>query len=220
MTCSRSSEIMRKLLEEISVIPGVAGSCIFDKSEGPLCEDLHSSLSEDLSETVGTYLVRLFQMSEMIGLDARSVYFRFDKYTVLGMPLDTGAVLLTICEGQANCSLVATTAAMLVADMRNELNASLSSAEDEVIEEVEAVPVEDDEVDDAELEPLYREMEQALAAAIGPVAGVVMQDYIQKWKESGPAVPARISELAKMLVEEIGDEHLAREFTSHIHTIL
>ncbi|BCO08463.1 hypothetical protein GF1_08390 [Desulfolithobacter dissulfuricans] len=211
---------MRKLLKEISVIPGVTGSCIFDKSEGPLCEELHPSLSADLSETVGTYLVRLFQMGGMIGLDTRSVYFRFDKYTVLGMPLDTGAVLLTICESQANCSLVATTAAMLVADMRDELNAPVYPPEEEVLEEVEAVAIEEDDGDDAELEPLFKEMEQALAAAIGPVAGVVMQDYIQRWKESGPAVPARISELAKMLVEEIGDEHLAREFTSHIHTIL
>ena len=210
---------MRQLLKEISVIPGVTGSCIFDKKEGPLCKDLHPDLSEDLLQTVGIHLVRLIQMGKMSGLSVKSVHFRFDKYAVVGMPLETGAVLLTICEAHANCSLVATTAAMLAADMREELERGVQSPETgESVEQLAEVAL--DESVDADLQPMYDKIEQALAGAIGPVAGMIIQDYIQKWRSSGPEVPARLSELASMLSKEIGDPALEKEFTARVEEIM
>jgi hypothetical protein len=211
---------MRKLLQEISVIPGVTGSCIFDKKEGPLCKDLHPDLSEDLLQTVGIHLVRLIQMGKMSGLDVRSTHFKFDKYTVVGMPLDTGAVLLTICEAHANCSLVATTAAMLAADMRDELQRGIEQENKGGADDtIEAAPVEESGPS-AELQPLLDKVEDALAGAIGPVAGVVMQDYLSKWRAAGPEVPARLTELAAMLAEEIGDPAMVQEFTARIEEIM
>ncbi len=208
---------MRKLLKEISVIPGVTGSCIFDKKEGPLCKDLHPKLSEELLQTVGIHFLRLIQMGSMAGLDIQSSHFRFDKYTVIGIPLESSAVLLTICESQANCSLVATTAGMLVADMREELDQGVTVVTKTAAEEeLEVV----DEGDDADMLELYAEIEQALAGAIGPVAGVVMQDYLEKWKKDGPVIPYRLAELAKMLEKEIGDSELAKEFSNKLQSIL
>jgi len=209
---------MRNLLQEISVIPGVTGSCIFDKKDGPLCKDLHPTLSEELLQTVGIHLVRLIQMGTMAGLNIQSSHFRFDKYTVVGIPLETGAVLLTICEAQANCSLVATTAAMLAADMREELRQGVTSVDQG--ESEKEVDMALDESDDADMKSLYEEVEQALASAIGPVAGVVLQDYLIKWKQIGPAIPARLAELTQMLEEEIGDSELAQDFSERIKTIL
>jgi len=209
---------MRKLLNEISVIPGVKGSCIFDKKEGPLCKDLHPNLSEDLLQTVGIHLVRLIQMGSMSNLSIKSVPFRFDKYTVVGMPLDTGAVLLTICEAHANCSLVATTAAMLVADIREEMESGVQSPEPEEVLEKDAVQVE--VASNTELQPLFDKIEDALAGAIGPIAGMIIQDYINKWKASGPEVPARLSELATMLAKEIGDPALEKDFISNVEKIM
>jgi hypothetical protein len=209
---------MRNLLQEISVIPGVTGSCIFDKKDGPLCKDLHPTLSEELLQTVGIHLVRLIQMGTMAGLNIQSSHFRFDKYTVVGIPLETGAVLLTICEAQANCSLVATTAAMLAADMREELRQGVTSVDQD--ESEKEVDMALDESDDADMKSLYEEVEQALASAIGPVAGVVLQDYLIKWKQTGPAIPARLAELTQMLEEEIGDSELAQDFSERIKTIL
>lgn len=208
---------MRKLLQEISVVPGVIGSCIFDKKEGPVCKDLHPFLSEEILQTVGIHLVRLIQMGSMAELNIQSSHFHFDKYAVVGMPLETGAVLLTICEAQANCSLVATTAAMLAADMREELEKGV-----EVVEEDHG-DLEDvafDEVSDADMDSLYSEIEQALASTIGPIANVVMQDYLHKWKQSGPIIPARLNELVKSLEEEIGNPELVKEFSEKIRLVI
>ncbi len=213
---------MRKLLQEISVIPGVTGSCIFDKKEGALCHDLHPSLSEGVLQTVGIHMVRLIQMGTMSGLYIKSTHFRFDKYTVVGMPLDTGTVLLTICESQANCSLIATTAAMLAADMRDDLAQGIVHTEKNPTEEdiiLEQMP-EPDESTAAELQTFYDKIEDALATAIGPVAGIVIQDYISKWRQAGPEIPTRLPELTAMLAEEIGDPEMAQEFARKIDHLL
>ena len=201
---------MKKLLQEIAVIPGVAGSCIFDKNKGPLCNDLNPDLSKDLLQTIGTHLVRLIQMGGMSDMKVKSVNFRFDKYSVIGMPLKEGSALLTICESQANCSLVATTAALLAADMRDKMDEKDHAAET------------DQETKDSariDLQPTYIKIEQALTDAIGPVAGILMQDYIEKWKKSGPESTDRLAELTSMLAQEIGDQILIKAFTSKLTDI-
>jgi len=208
---------MRKLLQEISIIPGVTGSCIFDKKEGPLCSDLHPSLSKDRLQVIGIHLIRLLQMGTMAGLSIASTHFRFDKYTVIGIPLDPGTVLLTICDAQANCSLVATSAVMLATDMREELDRGILVAEESGNKDK---IIADDNGDETFIQLLYDEIEQALAGAIGPVAGVVMQDYLVKWKERGPATIDRLPELAEMLKLEIGKVELVRMFSEKIKTIL
>ena len=208
---------MRKLLQEIAVIPGVTGSCIFDKKEGPLCKDLHQDLSEQNVQTVGIHLVRLLQMGSMAGLAISSSHFRFDRYTVIGIPLDTDSILMTICDAQANCSLVATTAAMLAADMRDDLQRDLSP---DTITEPDHDGAGSEKEDDTFIQVQLDEVEQALAGAIGPVAAVVMQDYLARWRQAGPSTSARVPELAEMLLQEIGNPELARNFSEKIKSIL
>ncbi len=208
---------MRKLLQEIAVIPGVTGSCIFDKKEGPLCKDLHQDLSEQNVQTVGIHLVRLLQMGSMAGLAISSSHFRFDRYTVIGIPLDSDSILMTICDAQANCSLVATTAAMLAADMRDDLQRDLSPTR---TTEPDRDGAGSEKEDDTFIQIQLDEVEQALAGAIGPVAAVVMQDYLARWRQAGPSTSARVPELAEMLLQEIGNPELARNFSEKIKSIL
>lgn len=207
---------MRKLLHEISVIPGVSGTCIFDKSAGALCSEFKADLPVDLTENVGIHFVRLMQMGSMNSLDIKSAHFRFDRYIVVGLPLETGAILLAICDADANSSLVATTAAMLAEDMRDELAnfdvepATASSDKRSVSAENSA----------SALQPQLEKIEDALAGAIGPVAGVVLADYINRWKQNGDPEPSRLPELVAMLADEIGDPELVREFQVQVKPLL
>ncbi len=210
---------MRKLLQEISVIPGVTGSCIFDRKEGPLCRDLHRDLSEKHVQTVGIHLVRLLQMGSMAGLSIASSHFRFDRYTVIGIPLDGDTILMTICDAQANCSLVSTTAAMLAADMRDDLQRELSAPAPAAGEEKKK-EIDEGDGEETFLQILLDEVEEALAQAIGPMASVVMQDYLVRWRKSGPAATDRVPQLVNMLVREIGSPELARKFSQKMKSIL
>ncbi len=208
---------MRKLLNEISVIPGVSGSCIFDKKEGPVCQELLPGVSEDSLHTIGTHLLRLLQMGAMTDLSIQSIHFRYDKYAVVGMPLDAGLVLLTICEAHANCSLVATTAGMLVADMREDLSRGSMEAEPDFVQP-ESIIVDEQVI--GELQRIYSEIEETLAAAIGPIAGMVFQDDLDKWKASGPEIPTRLTELVAMIAAEIADPNLAQEFRLKLEDLI
>lgn len=212
---------MRKLLKEISVIPGVSGSCIFDKNEGAVCSEMDEHLPHDLTENVGIHFVRLMQMGAMNNLAISSSHFRFDRYSVVGLPLDKGAILLAICDSQANCSLVATTAAMLVEDMRSELNGTEgTSTNGFAAAPTGATKTPATGTGDAELDASLKEIEEALVAAIGPVAGMVLGDYLEKWRDAGPVQASRLSELIDMLAEEIGDAGLSKEFKQQIQHLL
>lgn len=190
-------------------MPGVTGSCIFDKSAGALCSEFKADLPADLSESVGIHFVRLIQMGTMNKLNIKSAHFRFDKYSVVGLPLDSGAILLAICDSDANCSLVASTAAMLVEDIGDDLTYPDAEYLDEAGGSEEKSSA--GEAADA-LKVQFEEIGDALADAIGPVAGMVMADYISKWKQAGPVESSRLGELVTMLVEEIGDSKLVDDF--------
>jgi len=213
---------MRKLLDEISVIPGVSGSCIFDKTDGTLCSDFDTDLPRDLTRNVGIHFVRLMQMGTMNKLNIKSAHFRFDRYSVVGMPLHTGAILLTICDSQANCSLVATTAAMLVEDMRDELEKPAASGQAGAPQEA----VRDSEGTgpaggvDKVGQRHFEEIENALTATIGPVAGMIMSDCINRWKQSGPPSLSRLLELTIMHVGEVSGAGLAKEFKDRVKHLL
>ncbi|HBI14587.1 MAG TPA: hypothetical protein DDY20_03585 [Desulfobulbaceae bacterium] len=212
---------MRRLLKEITGIPGVTGSCIFDKNEGVVSTELTADLPKTLIEQVGIHFVRLVQMGGMNKLQIRSAHFRFDRYSVVGVSLEKGAILLAVCDSQANCSLIATTAAMLVEDMRNDLERPLLLREDRTEDTARhaSARLAASGIGD-ELRPQLKEIEEALATAIGPVAFMVVADYLSRWREQGPADPARLPELIGMLVQEIDDKGLVREFKGQLNHFL
>ena len=204
---------MQKLLQEISVIPGVTGACIFDKKEGPICKLLRQDIAEEDLKTVGIHLARLVQMGAMAGLAIHSSHFRFDRYTLIGIPLNEETILVAICDAQVNCSLVSTTASMLARDMRSGQDSDQSPESD-------ADPDAAAEDDEPFLQTFYDEIEQALIAAMGPVAILVLNDSFERWRQAGPAVVERLPELTAMLAEEIGNPELAATFTARVEELL
>lgn len=208
---------MERLLHEISAIPGVTGSCIFDRNQGILFRKLDIDLPRDITDNIGINFIRLLQMAAMNKLDVRTAQFRFDKYWLVGIPLYQGVILLAICDLQANCSLVAATAALLVDDMLSALEKP-SEKLSESFTHGGAEPQQEDAIGDEgeNVQQSFMEVEEALAAAIGPVAKMVMADSIYKWKQSGPPSAARFHELMDILAEEIEDSILIAEFRNQL----
>ncbi len=212
---------MKNILKEIAMVPGVIGSCIFGEDQETKCSDLTQHFSSDFSQDVGSHVVRLMQMSTMTELDVKIVSFRYDRYTVIGIPLEKGAVLLSVCEAQANCSLVATTASMLSADLKKVLEDQPAiAAEADPIEEVIAEPEPQEEALSDDILKTFATIQDALARAIGPVAGMVLDDSVASWRTNGPADQERLSELIDILVGEINDDSLSAEFTAALKGVI
>lgn len=68
----------------------------------------------------------------------------------------------------------------------------------------------------SDIQEIFKEIEQALAGAVGPAAGMILDEYIEQWQQNGPVVAARIIELTTALVEEIGDPETAQEFITRV----
>lgn len=204
---------LKKLLDEISVIPGVSGSCIFNRNEGPLCTNSDANIATDVLIKVGSFLLRMLKMGKINGLEITGSRYQFDNCTVVSTPLGPDSILLTICDTQANCSLVATTAEMLAADMEEQLQRG-AAAPSPLEEEPDFKGLEpvDEETTVENLQECFGKIEDALAEAIGPVAGMILQDYIVKWKKQGPASTDRLHELVEMLLDEISEDPLVQEF--------
>jgi hypothetical protein len=210
---------MQNLLNEVSSLFGVIGTCIFDKKEGVLCGEAREKLADGLRETVGAHLVRLFQLGTMSGLDIKTAQFFFDRYAVIGLPFQASSVLIILCDPQTDYPTVTDAALRLATKMGGEPLAPAAVPLEEVQFE-EAEEISDKGLYPAQLQAMLCRIEQALAGAIGPVAGMVMQDYIDRWQQNGPAVPARIAELTDLLVEEIGDPEAAQDFVAKIEKII
>lgn len=210
----------KKLLDEISVIPGVTGSCIFDRHEGPLCTDSNANIATDILLKVGSFLSRMLKMGAMHGLEIAGSHYRFDNCTVVSTPLGSDSILLTICETKANCSLVATTAAMLAADMAEQMDKKAAQSP-RLKNQPEPASIEIEEEPPADnIKESFSLIEEALVEAIGPVAGMILQDAIDKWQQEGPSSAARLQELTNTLGKEIDDEELLTAFRSRVATIL
>lgn len=205
---------MRSLVEEIFALPGVAGACVVDRRGGQLCAKGHEKLPAGLLDTLALHTARLFQMGNMSGFDISTAQFFFDSYGVLAQPLSSGGLFLALCIPHADCARIAETVAKLAAialpveiDLPDEISAdSLQTAEPEA--------------SSVHLQAMLGRIEEALTGAVGPVAGMVMQDYIDRWRQSGPAVPARLVELTSMLVDEIGEPEAAQDFVAKIEQII
>lgn len=115
-----SRRIMKNLLKEISFLPGVRATCIFNTQDGVVCADLDAGFPKDQTEKIARHFVRLVRMARMNKLRITSTHFRFDRFSVVFFPMEKELVLLAVCDSQANCSLVAATAAMLVEELQLE----------------------------------------------------------------------------------------------------
>ena len=213
-----SGWIMPDVFKEIAVLPGVAGSCLFSRSRGNLSSDLPDYFAENKVQEVAHHCARLMQMGAVAGLDLQILALAFDRFTLLAMPVDKETILLTVCEADSNCSLVATTISMLAGELQSWLVQSAAApagpaATPQPAKKKQAAPEEN-------LDPLLAGIGEALAFAIGPVAGLVLDDYVDRWREGGAAAKSRLAELAEMLVQEIDDAQLAADFRKRVAGLL
>lgn len=208
---------MKTVLQELSILPGVVGSCVVMGDGRVLAFSLPVFFTEGMAVESGSKMRRMMQMAAVKGLSPQIMSIRYDKYTVLALPINDEAILLTLCGSGNDTSLIATTCVVLQPDLEKKLNAALEEKkQDQTGGAKPEAPAESNE----EIEKALALIKKSLFETIGPVADMVYAECVQRWTENANADMGRMFELLACISQEIDSSELFAEFKGKIVSLL
>jgi len=219
---------MDSLLKEINMLPGVFGCFVYTGNQELAAAKLPPIFKENTIKTMGNLLTRTIKMGSIANLDIDAIEFKFDVSLLIVKPLKQGSILVMICEPAVNKSLINMTTAMLTNDIQASIDKGpmpqAKKSPPQVIQATTAAPRQEQpkkqeaEIDSA-LAPILENIKDALAYAIGPIAGQIMLATIETWAQQGPTSKQRLPDLAILLCKEINDKDLEKEFMNQIESL-
>ncbi|MEN8199131.1 MAG: hypothetical protein ABFR63_03555 [Thermodesulfobacteriota bacterium] len=216
------------------MLPSVLGCFVFSGEQQIIGSRMPPIFKENSIKNMGNLLARTVQMGGMASLNFTDIEMKFNESMLVITPLTRGALLVIICEPNANKSLINMTTGMLSKDIEASMargavgTPAASQApptpqpprpETAPPPRQQAPPQAEAEID-AKLAPVLEQVKDAVALAIGPIAGPIMKDTVEIWARQGPPAKERLADLAKLLCEEINDEELEKEFMAEIKKII
>jgi predicted regulator of Ras-like GTPase activity (Roadblock/LC7/MglB family) len=215
---------MDLLLQEITMLPGVLGCFVFNgKQRVLLGSKMPPIFKEKNLQAIGSLLTRTVQIGSMAMLLLKEIEIRYNESLLIIKPLPKEALLVIICEPNANKSLINMTTGMLAKDIAKVITQSVAApplspqATQRPLQQ-KASPQKEAVIDD-NLAAILEQVKGALAMAIGPIAGPVMKDNIEIWaKQKAPSF-SNLSTLTDLLCKEINNDTLEKEFTAAVKTI-
>ncbi len=218
---------MDSLLQEITILPGVLGCFVFNDEQQIAGSKMPPIFKENSIKTIGNLLNRTIQIGNMAQLEFKGVEFKYNESLLVIKPLPKEALLIIICEPNANKSLISMTTGMLTEDIGKAMSNPMaySAPSQPVAQDSPSTTTSQQEKPsdlaeiDADLAQILEKVKDALAMAIGPIAAPVMKDTIELWAKQGSTSLVTLPALAELLCAEINDENLEEEFMTVIKTI-
>lgn len=229
---------MEELLQEVKILPNVIGTFVYTEKNDTVFPDLPKLfMGKDLSQ-IGRSLTKVFKLNAKTNQAANTLEMLYNESLILVKQIDTDSCLVVICEPSVNLPLVTMTTSMLVSDLKaavaNTLKAPPIKKTAPPIKEAappapkapeaKAAPKQKVDIDqlinEGPLSETFKQFQNALARAIGPIGKMVMKEVVEQWSKEGECSAARFKDLTDMLCEEIGNTNLEKEFRDEIKSIL
>jgi len=210
---------MNTISKEFAILPGVIGSCLSVRDKGMLFSNLPDSFTESMGEETASNIGRMTQMAELNGLKPQTTSILYDKFNIFAMPVESGAILLVLCEPESNTSLIATTANMLAPEIAKLVSQSPKPA-NKPVPKPEPKPAEKIQKPQEQISyqttQALSHIKRALFDTIGPVADVVYEDCLERWTANNPQDVSRLFKLVACISREIDNPALFQEFKEKI----
>jgi len=207
---------MKTVLQELAMLPGVIGSCISVDNTDILASSLPGSFSNTMATDASSNIKRMMQMAKVKGLSPANMSIRYNKYTILAIPIDNNSLLLILCEPGSNTSLVATTASMLAP----EIGKKLSQPRQVKVPKIDTATPKKQKYINSETTKALKQIKTALFETVGPVADMIYEDCFLHWTENKPADMGRIFELLADISKEMDNDVFFAEFKDKIASLL
>ncbi|MFA6464469.1 MAG: hypothetical protein WCT30_01855 [Desulfurivibrionaceae bacterium] len=214
---------MDELLQEIKILPGVAGVFVSVDKPDIIFSYVPDGYDHETLKQMGGALQRIIKMNASCQLSVNSVEMRFPDAMVLVKHICDGALLVMLCETEANFSLINMTSNMLLGDLAlgvDKVRADPDAAQ-RAISAKKAGSMDFAQAQNEEpLKSAIPVFQDALARAIGPIAAMLVKEIVGKWLQAGACSQERFPDLVDLFCQEIGDAPLEKEFRADTARLL
>ena len=215
---------MIHLIDELKVIPGVIGACIYHSQEGLKVSNLPAIFKPERINIVGKHLMKLYSAGRMSFDDLNDIALNYDESVVVARELEKNTLIFAVCDPSFNHNLLSMSFNLLQEEFKN---GNFISAPAELPGETSVLEPAVEKTSTAqshqginhELKGLLAELKGALAKILGPMAEFVFDEVAEEWEQSGANV-SRIEDLIEKISVEIGDENKAEEYRQLIAPVL
>jgi len=215
---------MDQLLQEIKILPGVLGVFVsVDKPDIIFSSYMPDGYDQETLKLMGGSLQRIIKMNASCQLSVNSVEMRFPEAMVLAKYICAGALLVMLCEAEANFSLINMTSNMLLGELvlgvekvRANPDAAIRAISAQKAGSVDFAQAQNEEP----LKSAIPVFQDALAMAIGPIAAMLIKEIAGKWLQGGACAQERFPELIDLFCQEIGDAALEKTFRADTARLL
>lgn len=213
---------MDDLLQEITMLPGVKGAFLAMSEPQLVFSDLPDGYPPETMAQIEVAMERIFKMNEPCKLTVNSVEMLFDDTMMLAKQVSEGCNLVILGEPDSNFALLNMTSTMLLGELR-------SQAERIRRDPPAAAPAATGDGDSRDFEVVREKdplksalpvLEESLARAIGPIAGMVTRETVEQWLQEGSCQKARFPELINAFCREIDDPAMEKEFRANVASLL
>lgn len=203
---------MIHLIDELKVIPGVIGACIYSSQGGLQVTNLPAIFKPERLAVIGKQLTKLYSAGNMSFDDLANLVLHYDESVIVARELEKSTLVFVVCDPSFNHNLLTMSLNLLEEEYR--LGGYTAPA-------APAAPAAAPQGEqNARLDDLLDEMKAALAKVLGPMAEFVFDEAVESWSDQGGASLARIDALLDLLGEEIGDQEKADTFRENISPLL
>ncbi len=206
---------MMHLIDELKVIPGVVGACIYGSQDGLRASNLPAIFKPERLHVVGKQLTRLYAAGRMSFEDLTDVTLNYDESIIVVRELEKQTLIFAVCDPTVNHNLLSMSFNLLQEEYRHWQS---SAAGEPPADPLPAAAVEPPQPPDnaqmpisAELQELLEPLKTALAKILGPMAEFVFDELIEEWAAAG-ADSARLDTLLETIDREIGEPEKVAEY--------
>ena len=198
---------MRQMIDELKAIPGVVGASMYSANDGLLVTNLPGIFKPERLNAVGKHLTKLYSAGRLSFDDLTDVTLNYDESVVVARELDKQLLVFAFCDPSLNHNLLSMSFNLLQEDYRagsfsHEVSTSAAVSSPAVPASVPQTVAEPE----GALATLLDLMRERLSKILGPMAGFIFSELLEKWQQQGASDFSRIDRLLVALDEEIADQ--------------
>ena len=216
--------MMKEILNDALTIPGVVGGFFYHRNRGVLAVELPAVFKPDKLEKMARMLLKIFSSGKTNLNGVAEVSICYDESILVARAVDDAAYLILLCETRINLELLGMSLNLSMDDARDRVVQQVQGLHSPVESPITPMPVPADPpavVDNRKdlltvkrtpLEEVLQGMQTCLAKVIGPIAQIVFQDAMCRWKQHTSTNPNDLPVLMNILLSEIGEPDHKRKY--------